>query len=112
MTKVRTMLAGAVLSMTAVAASASAQSDGKALYNENCRTCHGVTGVPPKAMKSKFPKIAAFDAAFVAARSDDSLVKVLAKAKNENMTSFKDKLNHDEAEAIAKYVRELGTKTR
>ena len=31
--------------------------DGKALYEENCRKCHGVRGVPPKAIKEKFPKV-------------------------------------------------------
>lgn len=112
MTTTSTMFIGAALAMAAVAAKAPAQEpDGKKLYSENCRTCHGVTGVPPKAMQRKFPKIAAFDAKFLAGRSDDSIVAILARPKNDNMTSFKDKLDHKEAEAVAKYVRELGPKT-
>jgi mono/diheme cytochrome c family protein len=103
----------AVAFASAVAAGrASAQGpDGKALYDENCKKCHGVVGRPPKTMQTKFPKIYTFDAAFVAARSDDSVVKVLTKGKNEDMVSFKDKLKPDEMLAIAKYVRELGSKS-
>jgi len=88
--------------------------DGKALYEENCRKCHGVRGVPPKAMKEKFPKIALFDEAFITKRSDDSLVKVLVKGvgKAEDMKSFKDKMSPEEMLAVSKYVRELALKSR
>ena len=73
--------------------------DGKALYEENCRKCHGVRGTPPKTMKEKFSKIATFDAEFIAKRSDDSVVKVLMKGvgKAEDMKSFKDKMSPDDA---------------
>jgi len=88
--------------------------DGKALYEENCRKCHGVRGTPPKTMKEKFPKIATFDAEFIAKRSDDSVVKVLMKGvgKAEDMKSFKDKLSPEDMTAVAKYVRELAVKPR
>lgn len=96
---------------TVAAASVQPQApDGKALYNENCRKCHGVIGTPPKAMKEKFPKIATFNAEFVAAHSQDSIVKILTKGKNEDMKSFKDKLNPDEMKAVAAYVLEIGAK--
>ena len=86
--------------------------DGKALFEENCRKCHGVRGTPPKTMKEKFPKIATFDADFAAKRSDDSVVKVLIKGvgKADDMKSFKDKLSPEEMMAVAKYVRELALK--
>lgn len=107
------------LSMTAVLLAASAAlstaaaqaSDGKAIYNENCRKCHGVIGTPPKTMKTKYPKIATFDEEFVAKRSDDSVVKVLIRGKGDDMKSFKDKMTPDEMKAVAKYVRELGMKS-
>ena len=91
------------------AASRAQAPDGKALYEENCRKCHGVRGTPPKTMKEKYPKIATFDAAFIAKRTDDSVVKVLMKGvgKAEDMKSFKDKLSPEEMAAVAKYVREL-----
>ena len=109
--KIHSMIIALALTSAAAASRVAAQApDGKALYDENCKKCHGVVGRPPKTMKDKFPKIYTFDAAFIAARSDDSVVKVLTKGKNEDMVSFKDKMNAAEMMAVAKYVRELGSK--
>lgn len=83
---------------------------GKASYEEFCRKCHGVRGVPPKTMKAKYPKIATFDSEFVAKRTDDSVVTVLAKGKSDDMKSFKGKLTPEQMVAVAAYVRTLGTK--
>ena len=87
-------------------------SDGKTLYESNCRKCHGVRGVPPKTIKEKFPKVQTLDAAFLEKVTDDSLVKVMKTGvgKAEDMKSFKDKLNADEMAAVAAYIRELVTK--
>ena len=79
--------------------------EGKAPYEENCRKCHGVRGVAPKTMKTKFPKIATFDAEFFAKHSKDSIVTVLTKGKNQDMKSFKDKLSHDQMEQVADYIK-------
>lgn len=84
---------------------------GKAPYEENCRKCHGVRGVPPKTMKAKYPKIVTFDSAFFVGRSDDSVVTVLTKGKNEDMKSFKGKLSHDQMVAVAAYIRSFATKS-
>jgi mono/diheme cytochrome c family protein len=111
--KIRNVMIALVLTSAAAAGRAAAQGpDGKALYDENCKKCHGAIGKAPKTMQAKFPKIATFDAAFIAARSDDSVVKVLTKGKNEDMVSFKDKLKPAEMMAVAKYVRELGSKSK
>jgi len=91
----------------AVMRNAAQAPDGKALYEENCKKCHGVIGNPPKTMKAKYPKIATFNEKFAAEHSVDSIVTVLTKGKNEDMKSFKDKLNHDEMTAVAKYVETL-----
>ena len=110
--KIHSMLVAVILASAVTASRAAAQGpDGKALYDEHCKKCHGVVGRPPKTMKEKFPKIYTFDADFIKARSDDSVVKVLTKGKNEDMVSFKDKMKPDEMMAVAKYVRELGTKS-
>jgi len=86
--------------------------DGKTLFEANCKKCHGVLGTPPKTMQKKFDKIMVFDADFIAKRSDDSVVKILTKGgKTEDMKSFKDKLSTDEMKAVAKYVRDLATKS-
>ena len=84
---------------------------GKAPYEENCRKCHGVRGTPPKTMKTKYPKIATFDAEFFEKRTDDSVVTVLTKGKNEDMKSFKDKLSHDQMVAVAAYIRSFAAKS-
>lgn len=88
-------------------ATAAPQDDpkGKAPFEENCRKCHGVRGIPPKTMKAKFPKIATFDADFFTKHTQDSIVTILTKGKNEDMKSFKDKLSHDQMEEVAKYMR-------
>lgn len=95
------------LMLAARAVPAQAGVDAKALYDENCRKCHGVRGTPPKAMKAKFPKIETFDAAFFAKRSDDSVVKVLTKGQSDDMKSFKDKMSADQMLLVAKYIREM-----
>ena len=84
----------------------------KDLYDTTCKKCHGVLGTPPKAMKEKFPKIATFDAAFIAKHSQDSIVTILTKGKNEDMKSFKGKLTPDQMVIVAKYVQELATRPR
>jgi mono/diheme cytochrome c family protein len=109
----RWVTVGLMLATSGALSRAAAQgADGKALYDEHCKKCHGVLGTPPKTMKAKYPKIATFDAAFIAKRSDDSVVKVLTKGKSEDMKSFKDALKPDEMTAVAKYVRELGSKAK
>ena len=104
------MIIGLVCLTAAAASVPPQQPDGKALYNDNCRKCHGVIGTPPKAMKEKFPKIATFNAEFLASHSQDSIVKVLTNGKNEDMKSFKDKLKPDEMKAVAAYVHDLASK--
>lgn len=91
-----------------VAASTTRQDPpGKAPYEENCRKCHGVRGVPPKTMKAKYEKIATFNAEFFEKHSTDSVVTILTKGKNEDMKSFKGKLTHDQMIAIDAYIRSL-----
>ncbi len=101
------------LALAASAATVRAQApDAKGLYDANCKRCHGVRGTPPQTMKSKYPKIAIFDADFVTKHSVDSIAKVLTKGKNEDMKSFSDKLSKEEMVAVAKYVQELATKAK
>jgi mono/diheme cytochrome c family protein len=110
--KARLLIAGVLVVAGGAVSQASAQAarDAKTLYQENCKKCHGVLGTPPKTMKAKYEKIATFDAAFIASRSDDSVVKILTKGKGEDMKSFKEKLTPEEMVAVAKYVRELASK--
>ena len=105
------LLCGTYAIRLASGAAATQEPAGKAPYEENCRKCHGVRGVPPKTMKTKFPKIVTFDAEFFQNRSDDSVVTVLTKGKNEDMKSFKEKLSHDQMVAVAAYIRSFATKS-
>jgi mono/diheme cytochrome c family protein len=61
-------------------------------------------------MKAKYKKIATFDSAFVVKHSQDSIVTILTKGKNEDMKSFKDKLTHEQMENVAKYIKTFSTK--
>jgi len=109
----RKILIGLALITAGLVHRASAQApDAKALYDANCKKCHGVLGTPPKAMKEQYSKIATFDAAFIAKHSTDSIVTILTKGKGEDMKSFKSKMTAAEMAAIAGYVRELATKPR
>lgn len=82
-------------------------SDGAALYREHCKECHGASGRPPKTARDKYKDIKALDAAFLAARSDDSLLVVLKKGikDGKEMKSFKEKMTPDEMATVVKYVR-------
>ena len=108
---VAALVGGTSASRLASGAARNQEPAGKAPYEENCRKCHGVRGTPPKTMKTKFPKIVTFDAEFFEKRSDDSVVAVLTKGKNEDMKSFKDKLTHDQMVAVAAYIRSFATKS-
>lgn len=102
----------AALALTLVGHAALAQADGKALYNESCKKCHGALGTPPAIILKKFDKMVPFNAAFFAHRSMDSIVTVLTKGKGDGMKSFQGKLTADEMMAVAMYVQTLGAKPK
>ena len=85
--------------------------DGRPLYLKNCRQCHGATGEPSSETKHKNPKIIALnDSALMARISDDSIMAVIKHGAGKDMKSFGDRLNHEEMEAVLKYVRTLPSK--
>ena len=92
---------------TRVAAAQAAAPDGQALYQANCRTCHGATGTPSERMAGLFPTLKPLsDSAFQASVSADSIVAVLTNGTGK-MRSFTGKLTPAEMAAVAKYVRTL-----
>jgi len=95
---------------TVARAQAAQGDDGKAVYNQFCIQCHGVRGTPPKAMKSAFPQLPVFDAAFLGSHPEDMVVKVIGTGKN-MMQPFKDKLTVAQIAAVAKYLRGLASGT-
>jgi mono/diheme cytochrome c family protein len=97
-----------ILGALALAASTAAAqgADGKALYEQHCKKCHGVAGKPSDGIKKMNPKIETMDAAFFAKRTDADLVKDIGEGKGK-MKPFKDKMKPDEMAAVAKYIRTL-----
>src|SRR5665213_1109192 len=107
----RHLLTGLILLVCGTAVRAAAQApDGKTLYEATCKKCHGALGTPPKAMKEQFPKIATFNAAFIAKHTQDSIITIMTKGKGEDMKSFKAKLTPAEMAAVAEYVHDLATR--
>lgn len=95
--------AAAVLGVGRLAAQAA---DGKSIYGDECRTCHGAVGKPTQRAASQYKNMPTFDAAFFANRSQDSIVAVLNRGVGKDMKSFKSKLSPEEIAAVAKFVKE------
>lgn len=86
-------------------------SPGGDLYLNYCSSCHGRTGEPTRAAVATWPIIPTLsDSAFLAARSDDSLVAVTHAGVGKDMPARKDKLTREQLLEIARYVRSLGEK--
>jgi mono/diheme cytochrome c family protein len=101
--KALTIASALIVTLTLGASRLAAQgADGKAAYDKNCKSCHGVKGTPPAALAKQL-KIPKWDAAYIAARSDDSLVRVM-KHGGKNMKGLDGKMTPQEMEAVAKYV--------
>lgn len=104
----RTIFVLGVLAASLSTSAAAQGADGKALYDQHCKKCHGATGKPSEVMKKKFDKMEAFDAAFFAKRSDADVIKAIDKGtKDQKMKGFADKMKADEMAAVAKYMRTL-----
>src|SRR5574341_2453684 len=102
------VVVGAILGLCVWTASAAAQAasepDGAALYRQNCRSCHGVKGVPPARMVSVYPTLRSLaDSAQLAQLTTDSIVAVLKHGRGKNMKSFADRLSPAEMLAGAQF---------
>jgi mono/diheme cytochrome c family protein len=106
------LVAGAILAVGWGTTRAAAQEpDGAALYRQNCRSCHGGTGVPPARMLALYPSLKTLaDSAFLRARSADSIAAVIRRGAGRDMKPFADRLSNQEILAIAKFVKTLASK--
>jgi len=102
----RVLIAVAALIAIAAPAAAAQAPDGKALFEANCRKCHG-NGQPVPAIKKMFPEIPKWDAEFFGKRTEDSIVTILTNGKGAHMKSFKQVLKPEEMTAVARYIRTL-----
>lgn len=101
-----TVVIGAALALTTGARTASAQApDGQALFQQNCRKCHGATGTPTARMAEMYPELKPFSQ--MTGVSADSIVMLMVNGAGKEMKSFKDKLTADEMKAVAQYVLTL-----
>jgi mono/diheme cytochrome c family protein len=105
------LAAAAILALGLGFSNALAQApDGAALYRQNCRSCHGLKGIPPQRMMAVYPSLKAIgDSAFLRARSVDSIVAVLRHGAGRDMKPFADRLSPAEILAVAKFVKTLAS---
>jgi mono/diheme cytochrome c family protein len=87
-------------------AAAAPEPDGAALYDSNCKSCHGPAGgAPSPAMMGMMENLTSItDAAFLHATPDDSLVSVTQTGRGK-MKPFADRLSQEEILAIVKFLR-------
>lgn len=89
------------------------QADGAAVYKAECKSCHGLNGVPPARAKEQYRKIKSLGQdGFVVQLSVDSIVTILKKGIDKDMKSFTGKLTDGEIRAVAVYIKELAEKKR
>jgi len=87
--------------------------DGKGGYKEECKSCHGINGVPPERERAKYKKLKTLgDSGFVSDLSQDSIVIILKKGIDKNMKSFSEKLSEAEMQAVTVYIKELAEKRK
>lgn len=105
MSKLRWSLGFAACALVFTAAAASAQ-EPKALYDKNCKTCHGpVGGQPTPAMKARMNP-PALDAAFLATVDDVKFMQSMQKG-GQKMRPLDTKMTKQQMEAVMKYVRDF-----
>jgi mono/diheme cytochrome c family protein len=105
---------GVTLAMATVARPATAQVvDGQSVYKEECKSCHGINGVPPERERAKYKKLKTLgDSGFVSNLSQDSIFTILKNGIDKNMKSFAEKLSEPEMHAVAIYIKELAEKRK
>lgn len=82
------------------------QADGKTVWDQSCKKCHGVKGAPTAGMKRMMPKMPVLDSAFVSTLSMESVINVINKGKG-TMKPLAQPLTPAQVTAVSKYVFEL-----
>jgi len=103
MSKMKTLLLGAGISLAATLSFNSAAADGKALYTaKNCQTCHGAEGKAP--IMGMYPKLNGQNKDYLLAQMKD----IKSGARNNGMTMAMKAMvagvTDDEFAAIADYL--------
>ena len=84
--------------------------EGEVLYQENCASCHGVSGQGDGPMASGLPaSLADFsNQEFMAVKSAADLSDSIRQGAGEAMPAFSDQFSEDQIWALSAYVRSLG----
>jgi mono/diheme cytochrome c family protein len=99
--KLAVLLVGLAFCLAVVPAFAA--EDGKALYSSKCAMCHGADGV---AKKMAAPAKNFNDPAWKKGETADGIVKIITAGKGK-MKGLGEKVNEEQAKAIAAYVLTL-----
>lgn len=104
----RTVALGAIGAIVMLATAAHPpqpqEPDGAAVYQKQCRKCHGATGTPSARMAEMYPTMKPLTE--LAGTSADSIVTLLVNG-TETMKTYKDKLTPEELQAVAEYTLAL-----
>ncbi|MDX2121319.1 MAG: cytochrome c [Gemmatimonadota bacterium] len=85
-----------------------AQTEGETAYRKECKSCHGLKGVPPARARGQYKKIKAVgEDGFVTSLTVDSIITILRNGIDKDMKSFKSKLSEDQMRAAAEYILTL-----
>lgn len=102
-----------ILAAASVSRLAAQAADGQAIYKEECKSCHGINGVPPERAVRQYSKIKSLgEGGFVSALAEDSIATLVKKGIDKDMKSFAAKLSDVEIKAVAKYIKELAVKKK
>lgn len=110
----RTVVVSVLFSLAATflaaQAPAASEPDGAALYRQQCRSCHGVKGVPPARMVTLYPTLTTLaDSTLQKHMTTDSIVAVLRHGRGKDMKAFAERLSPAEILAVAKFVKTLSS---
>jgi len=97
---------GMVFASAAAAQETAPAPDGAALYDGNCKSCHGPAGgAPSPAMTRMMENLTSVtDPALLATMPDDSLISVIQTGRGK-MKPFAEKLSQEEILAVVKFLR-------
>lgn len=81
------------------------QADGKTVWDQSCKKCHGAKGTPAAAMQRMMPKLPVLDSALVSTLAMETVVAIVAKGKG-TMKPVAG-LTPEQITAVSKYLFEL-----
>src|SRR6187431_3210624 len=87
---------------------------GQAIYQRHCADCHGTEGKGDGRQASSLsPRPGNLISAQTSAKSDQELLKIIAKGKPRTaMTGWEERLSHDDQAAVLAYIRSMVKFTR